>query len=83
MHEVLGPDVIPYYDPDWEQWMCGSVPGPENQTVLQETLDHILLGFSMEEGAVCKAMLDTGATQEQIAEQLGTTRKAGPLRLPP
>lgn len=35
----------------------------------------------MDEQAVCEAMLTTGATQEQIAQQLGTTRKTVERRL--
>ncbi|WP_329167079.1 hypothetical protein OHB49_43380 (plasmid) [Streptomyces sp. NBC_01717] len=78
MREILGPDTIPEYNSVWGH---GPVPGPENQTVLQETLDIILAGAWMEERAVCKAMLTTDATQEQIAQRLGTTRKSVERRL--
>ncbi|WP_310726216.1 hypothetical protein [Streptomyces sp. N2A] len=81
MRELLGPDAVPVYDPDFEEWVRVPVPGPENQTILQETLDLILAQAPMEERAVCKAMLATDATQEQIAEQLGTTRKSVERRL--
>ncbi|MCR8577514.1 ECF-type sigma factor [Streptomyces sp. Isolate_219] len=53
----------------------------EHQTVLRETLSIILAKASMEERAVCEAMLTTGATQEEIAQQLGTTRKTVERRL--
>lgn len=81
MREILGPDKVPFYQAEWEEWVYLPVPGPENQTVLQETLDTILTGASMEERAVCTAMLTTGATQEEIAQQLGTTRKTVERRL--
>jgi RNA polymerase sigma factor (sigma-70 family) len=81
MRELLGPDKVPVYDPMSEEWEYEPVPGPEHQTVLQETLDIILEGSSMEERAVCTAMLTTGATQEEIAQQLGTTRKSVERRL--
>ncbi|MGW4233096.1 FAD-dependent oxidoreductase [Streptomyces sp. NPDC004980] len=69
------------YDREYEEWYRVAIPGPENQTVLEETLDTILAGASMEERAVCKAMLTTDATQEEIAQQLGTTRKSVERRL--
>ncbi|WP_407841357.1 sigma factor-like helix-turn-helix DNA-binding protein [Streptomyces sp. DSM 116496] len=53
----------------------------EHQTVLQETLATILAGASMEERAICTAILETGATQEEIAQKLGTTRKSVERRL--
>ncbi|MFF3790871.1 hypothetical protein ACFYXW_12475 [Streptomyces sp. NPDC001981] len=81
MREVLGPDAIAVYHAECEEWYRVPVPGPEQQTVLQETLDVILAGASMEERAVCKAMLTTDATQEQIAQRLGTTRKSVERRL--
>lgn len=49
--------------------------------VLRETLDLILDDASREERAVCLLILRYGATQEEIAEQLGTTRKAVERRL--
>ncbi|MFF2902418.1 hypothetical protein [Streptomyces sp. NPDC057966] len=81
MRELLGPDRVPFYDLEWEEWVQVPVTGPEHQTVLQETLDTILAGASIEERAVCKAMLATDATQEEIAQQLGTTRKSVERRL--
>ncbi|MER5618306.1 hypothetical protein [Streptomyces sp. NPDC002215] len=81
MREILGPDAIPVYDSEWDEWIRVPVPGPEERTVLQETLDIILMKASMEERAVCQAMLTTGGTQEEIAQQLGTTRKAVEHRL--
>ncbi|MFE3676051.1 RNA polymerase sigma factor [Streptomyces griseus] len=80
MREVLG-ELLPVYDAEWETWALVPPPGPEQRTVLWETLDLVLAEASMEERAVCEAMLATGATQEQIAEQLGTTRKAVERRL--
>ncbi|WP_433573949.1 hypothetical protein [Streptomyces sp. CA-251247] len=81
MREILGPDAISVYDSECEEWLRVPVPSPEEQTVLQETLDTILAQASMEERAVCKAILTTGATQEEIAKQLGTTRKSVERRL--
>ncbi|MET9725498.1 sigma factor-like helix-turn-helix DNA-binding protein [Streptomyces zaomyceticus] len=84
MREILGPDAFPAYRDvivDWDPWERRPVPGPENQTVLQETLSTILAAASMEERAVCEAMLTAGGTQEEIAEQLGTTRKSVERRL--
>lgn len=78
MREVLGDTMM--YDPGWDVWERVAPPGPEHQTVLRETLSIILAKASMEERAVCEAML-TGATQEQIAQQLGTTRKTVERRL--
>ncbi|AQW49509.1 hypothetical protein SHXM_02972 [Streptomyces hygroscopicus] len=49
--------------------------------MLRETLGIILAQASMEERAVCEAMLTTGGTQEMIAQQLGTTRKSVERRL--
>jgi RNA polymerase sigma factor (sigma-70 family) len=80
MREVLG-ELIPVYDAEWETWDLAPPPCPEQQTVLRETLGLILAKASMEERAVCEAMLATGATQEQIAQQLGTTRKTVERRL--
>lgn len=80
MREVLG-ELIPVYDAEWETWDLAPPPGPEQQTVLRETLGLILAKASMEERAVCEVMLATGATQEQIAQQLGTTRKTVERRL--
>ncbi|NIY64182.1 hypothetical protein [Streptomyces malaysiensis] len=79
--EILGPDTIPVYDAEWEMWELVPVPDPEEQTVLRETLGIILAQASMEERAVCEAMLTTGGTQEVIAQQLGTTRKSVERRL--
>lgn len=80
MREILGPDRIWVYDAVEEWWDVVLVPGPEHQTVLQETLSIILAEASMEERAVCEAMR-TGATQEEIAQRLGTTRKSVERRL--
>jgi RNA polymerase sigma factor (sigma-70 family) len=81
MREILGPDAFPTYVPEWETWAWVPFPSPEEQTVLRETLDIVLAEASMEERAVCEAMLTTDATQEQIAELLGTTRKTVERRL--
>ncbi|WP_411138010.1 ECF-type sigma factor [Streptomyces sp. C10] len=80
LREILG-DSIPVYDAEWDMWERVAPPGPEHQTVLRETLSIILAKASMEERAVCEAMLTTGATQEEIAQQLGTTRKTVERRL--
>ncbi|MEN2424366.1 hypothetical protein AABB02_40480 [Streptomyces rimosus] len=80
MREILGPDRIWVYDATDDWWDLAPAPGPENQTVLQETLSIILAEASMEERAVCEAMR-TGATQEEIAQRLGTTRKSVERRL--
>jgi hypothetical protein len=80
LREILGPDRIWVYDAGEEWWDVVPVPGPEEQTVLQETLSIILAEASMEERAVCEAMR-TGATQEEIAHRLGTTRKSVERRL--
>ncbi|MFI9495397.1 RNA polymerase sigma factor [Streptomyces halstedii] len=79
MRAILGPDRH-VYDAGYEVWDVFREPGPEEQTVLQETLSIILAEASMEERAVCEAMR-TGATQEEIAQQLGTTRKTVERRL--
>ncbi|MET9375136.1 hypothetical protein ABZX98_13415 [Streptomyces sp. NPDC002992] len=47
--------------------------------VLQETLGIILADASMEERAVCEVMVTTGATQEEIAQRLGTTLRRCPM----
>lgn len=76
MREILGPDRrIWAYDAVDDFWDLVPAPGPEFQTVLQETLSIILAEASMEERAVCEAMR-TGDTQEEIAQRLGTTRKS-------
>ncbi|WP_327072082.1 ECF-type sigma factor [Kitasatospora purpeofusca] len=49
---------------------------PEHQALVLDSLQTILEGASIEARAVCNLMLTTGGTQEQIAEQLGTTRKS-------
>ncbi|MFF4429741.1 hypothetical protein ACFYZ4_11295 [Streptomyces sp. NPDC001513] len=49
--------------------------------MLRETPRLILAEATMEEQAVCEAMLTTGATQEEIARRLGTTRKSVERRL--
>nr|WSX54162.1 sigma-70 family RNA polymerase sigma factor [Streptomyces sp. NBC_00974] len=54
---------------------------PAEMIVLRDTLDQILDGASMEERAICRLILFYGATQEEIAEQLGITRKAVERRL--
>ncbi|MFF3691706.1 hypothetical protein [Streptomyces sp. NPDC002187] len=54
---------------------------PGHMLVLRETLNRILDGASKEERAICELILSYDATQEQIAEQLGTTRKAVERRL--
>ncbi|MFJ2566530.1 hypothetical protein ACIO02_26965 [Streptomyces sp. NPDC087568] len=79
MREILGPDAFRY--PGWDVWERIPAPGPEEQTVLRETLGIILSEASLEERAVCEAMLTTGATQEEIAQRLGTTRKSVERRL--
>ncbi|MFI2620535.1 hypothetical protein [Streptomyces sp. NPDC018584] len=81
MREILGPDAFPTYSAEWDIFIWVPLPSPEEHTVLQETLDIILADSSMEERAVCRAMLTTGATQEQIAQLLGTTRKSVERRL--
>uniref|UniRef100_A0AAU3GK32 Sigma-70 family RNA polymerase sigma factor n=1 Tax=Streptomyces sp. NBC_01401 TaxID=2903854 RepID=A0AAU3GK32_9ACTN len=83
MREILGPDAISVYDSEVEEWIRVPVPSPEERTVLQETLDIILTKSSMEERAVCEAMLASGGkgSQEEIAQQLGTTRKAVERRI--
>jgi ECF sigma factor. len=81
MREILGADAVTVYDAECEEWFRTPVPSPENQIELQEALVTILAKASMEERAVCKAMLTTGGTQEEIAQQLGTTRKAVERRL--
>ncbi|WP_413813298.1 hypothetical protein [Streptomyces sp. OE57] len=81
MREILGPNTIPVYDAEWEMWELVPAPGPEEQTVLREALGTILAQASMEERAVCEAILTTVATQEVIAQQLGTTRKSVERRL--
>lgn len=43
--------------------------------MLRESLSVILAEGSMDEQAVCEAMLTTGATQEPIGQQLGAARK--------
>ncbi|WP_331761966.1 hypothetical protein [Streptomyces sp. NBC_01546] len=82
MREILGLDAIPVHDAGSDPFEpILVVPGPEEQTVLRETLGIILAKASMEERAVCEAMLTTGATQEEIAQRLGTTRKSVERRL--
>ncbi|MEW2498244.1 hypothetical protein AB0942_32620 [Streptomyces nodosus] len=82
MREILGPDAVRVYNAEWDVWDRIPVPGPEHQTELQETLSIILAKASMEERAVCEAMLTTEATtQEEVAELLGTTRKSVERRL--
>ncbi|MFF3727433.1 hypothetical protein ACFYYM_34265 [Streptomyces erythrochromogenes] len=49
--------------------------------VLQESLDRILLDAAKEDRAICRMILAHDATQEQIAEQLGTTRKSVERRM--
>ncbi|MFJ7069711.1 ECF-type sigma factor [Streptomyces sp. NPDC101115] len=79
MYEILG--SAQRNAPEGEEWDPWSPePDPEYQTVLEETLATILADASVEERAVCAAML-AGATQEEIAVQLGTTRKAVERRL--
>ncbi|MFB8417442.1 hypothetical protein ACFC63_18230 [Streptomyces albidoflavus] len=80
MREILG-DPLVTYDADYDVWELTPPPGLEQQTVLRETLGTILAQASMEERAVCEAILTTGATQEQIAQRLGTTRKSVERRL--
>ncbi|WP_345629377.1 hypothetical protein [Streptomyces thinghirensis] len=70
MLEILGPGRH-VDDAGYEVWDVFREPGPEEQTVLQETLDIILAQASMEERAVCEAM----------RERLGTTRKSVERRL--
>lgn len=79
MYELLGNSLY-LSDSEYEIWGPVSLPGPEEQTVLRETLSIILAKASVEERAVCEAML-TGATQEEIAQRLGTTRKSVERRL--
>jgi RNA polymerase sigma factor (sigma-70 family) len=83
LFDVLGEDTFQRYR--FEQgtvvWGPFPFPGPEHQAVLREALAVILDGASREEYAVCKAMLITGATQEEIAQLLGTTRKSVERRL--
>lgn len=79
MYEILRPTLY-VHDGDYEVWGPPPAPSPEEQTVLRETLDIILEQASMEERAACEAML-TGATQEEIAQKLGTTRKSVERRL--
>ncbi|MDN3262884.1 hypothetical protein QWJ26_24370 [Streptomyces sp. CSDS2] len=82
MREILGPEKRSWvYDWEYEVWDLVPAPGPEEQTVLEEALSIILAGASMEERAVCEAILKTGATQEEIAQRLGTTRKSVERRL--
>ncbi|MFI1839453.1 RNA polymerase sigma factor [Streptomyces olivaceoviridis] len=80
LREVLG-ESIPVYNAEWDTWDLVPPPGPEEQTVLRETLSIILAEASMEERAVCQAMLTTGGTQEEIAQMLRTTRKTVERRL--
>ncbi|MEU4038713.1 hypothetical protein [Streptomyces collinus] len=80
MREILGPEFLRVYDAEWDVWERVPVPGPEQQTVLRESLGIILAQASMEERAACEAML-AGATQEEIAQKLGTTRKSVERRL--
>ncbi|MFC9484607.1 hypothetical protein ACFTZM_00820 [Streptomyces hydrogenans] len=83
MREILGPDALPVHaealDP-WDQTPSSAL-GLEEQTVLRETLGIILADASMEERAVCEVIRTTGATQEEIAKKLGTTRKSVERRL--
>lgn len=83
LFEFIGEDTFQWYR--FEQgtvaWGLFPFPGPEHQAVLREALAVILDGASREEYAVCKAMLITGATQEEIAQLLGTTRKSVERRL--
>ncbi|MFF3528239.1 RNA polymerase sigma factor [Streptomyces rubiginosohelvolus] len=82
MREILGPDMVTVYNMESGKWGFTPVESPENQTVLRETLRIILAEASMEERAVCEAMLqETGATQEEIAQKLQTTRKSVERRL--
>ncbi|MFJ2406637.1 hypothetical protein ACIOUE_35660 [Streptomyces xanthochromogenes] len=81
LRELLGDPVVVYSE-DLGKWslLPPPPPGPEHQTILRETLSIILAAASMEERAVCEAML-AGETQEQIAQRLGTTRKTVERRL--
>ncbi|WP_327348336.1 hypothetical protein [Streptomyces europaeiscabiei] len=79
MREVLGDTMVT--TPAWEVWERVAPPGLEHQTGLRESLSVNLAEGPMDEQAVCEAMLTTGATQEQIAQQLGTTRKTVERRL--
>ncbi|MFD4973133.1 ECF-type sigma factor [Streptomyces sp. NPDC058424] len=78
MYELLGDTYLA--DDAYEVWGPVPVPGPEEPAVLRETLRIILAKASVEERTVCEAML-TGATQEEIAQKLGTTRKSVERRL--
>ncbi|MFJ3338633.1 RNA polymerase sigma factor [Streptomyces sp. NPDC086766] len=80
LREVLG-ESIAVYNADWDMWDLIPPPGPEERTVLRESLSIILAKASMEERAVCEAMLTSGGTQEEIAQTLGTTRKTVERRL--
>ncbi|UUN25530.1 hypothetical protein [Streptomyces sp. FIT100] len=73
--EVLHPDVIGGFP------KVSLAPEPAAQMLFRDTIDTILADASWEERAVCMLMLTTGATQEQIAQRLGTTRKAVERRL--
>ncbi|MFE3584522.1 sigma-70 RNA polymerase sigma factor region 4 domain-containing protein [Streptomyces vinaceus] len=68
----------------------GIAPVPDRQVpglsfdemiTLQESLTQILRGASKEDRAICRLILTHDATQEQIAKQLGTTRKAVERRM--
>ncbi|MGW3028047.1 hypothetical protein [Streptomyces sp. NPDC001221] len=79
LREILGDTMV--YDAARDVWERVPPPAAEHQTMLRETLSIILAKASMGERAVCEEMLRTGATQEQIAERLGTTRKSVERRL--
>ncbi|MFD3937821.1 sigma-70 family RNA polymerase sigma factor [Streptomyces sp. NPDC058611] len=59
----------------------GSDLSAPDRMVLQDTLNRILEGASLEEKAICQLILSHDATQEQIAAQLGMTRKAVERRM--
>ncbi|MEU0074107.1 hypothetical protein ABZ027_31900 [Streptomyces sp. NPDC006332] len=80
LYELSGNSLYRTDDDGFTVWSPPVVPGPEEQTVLRETLILILAKASLDERAVCEAML-TGATQEEIAQKLGTTRKSVERRL--
>ncbi|MCX4529902.1 hypothetical protein OG982_30125 [Streptomyces sp. NBC_01551] len=54
---------------------------PADMMEMRGTLDLILDEANLEERAICQLILSTGATQEQIARELGTTRKSVERRM--
>lgn len=80
LYELSGNSLYRTDDDGYSVWNPTAVPSTEESIVLRESLTLILAEASLDERAVCEAML-TGATQEEIAQKLGTTRKSVERRL--